>query len=203
MPVEGIPADGARKVVEFAPREVGWVRFTATGGTGQNVGLGELEVYDDRDMGATSRRARATGATSFDPSTGFIRPKDAAGDWLEPFDPLSPEDFVEANSWQATWFASHDVMGLANAMGGEETFASKLDFAFRSAEPAGFIGDYGDGYVSYGNQPGLQIAHLFNYVGRPWLTQHWVREVKQRVTARRRPPTATGTTTRTRARWAR
>jgi Glycosyl hydrolase family 92 catalytic domain len=35
--------------------------------------------------------------------------------------------------------------------------------------------------VSYGNQPGLQVAHLFNYVGYPWLTQYWVRQVKERT----------------------
>ena len=72
-------------------------------------------------------------------------------------------------------------MGLANLLGGEEVYAEKLDFAFRSAEASDFLADYGDGYVSYGNQVGLQMAHLFNYVGYPWLSQHWVRQVKERV----------------------
>ena len=118
----------------------------------------------------TSSSARATGATSSIPSTGFIRPKHRDGTWLEPFDPLSPEDFVEANAWQASWFTSHDVMGLANLLGGEEVYADKLNFAFESAKDSNFIADYGDGYISYGNQPGLEMAHLFNYVGYPWLT---------------------------------
>ena len=94
---------------------------------------------------------------------------------------MSAEDFVEANAWQSTWFTSHDVMGLANLLGGEEVYAEKLDFAFRSGEASDFLADYGDGYVSYGNQVGLQMAHLFNYVGYPWLSQHWVRQVKERV----------------------
>ena len=51
----------------------------------------------------------------------------------------------------------------------------------RRAEPSNFIGSYGQGYVSYGNQPGLEVAHLFNYVGFPWLTQHWVRQVKEKT----------------------
>ena len=72
-------------------------------------------------------------------------------------------------------------MGLANMMGGEDAYADKLNYAFERARPANFIGSYGQGYVSYGNQPGLQVAHLFNYVGRPWLTQHWVRQVKERT----------------------
>ena len=25
------------------------------------------------------------------------------------------------------------------------------------------------------------MAHLFNYVGYPWLTQHWVRQVKEKT----------------------
>ena len=25
------------------------------------------------------------------------------------------------------------------------------------------------------------MAHMFNYVGYPWLTQHWVRQVKEKT----------------------
>ena len=155
-------------------RRVSWVRF-------EGAGLGEIEVWDDRDAASYLEARSRNWRNVFDASTGFIRPRDRAGQWLEPFDPLSPEDFVEANAWQATWFTSHDVMGLANLMGGEEVYANKLNFAFESAKDTNFIADYGDGYVSYGNQPGLQMAHMFNYVGYPWLTQHWVREVKEKT----------------------
>ena len=155
-------------------RRVEWVRF-------EGDGLGEIEVWDDRDAAAYLEERSRNWRNVFDPSSGFIRPKHRDGSWLEPFDPLSPEDFVEANAWQATWFTSHDVMGLANLMGGEEVYANKLNFAFESAAATNFIADYGDGYVSYGNQPGLQMAHMFNYVGYPWLTQHWVRQVKEKT----------------------
>src|SRR5690606_31565215 len=117
----------------------------------------------------------------YDPETGFIRPRNADGSWREPFDPLASADFMEANAWQATWFTTHDVMGLANLMGGEAAYADKLNYAFVSAEPENFIGSYGTGYVSYGNQPGVQVAHLFNYVGYPWLSQYWVRQVKEKT----------------------
>jgi len=33
--------------------------------------------------------------------------------------------------------------------------------------------------VDYGNQPGLHLAHLFNYCGQPWRAQEWVRRVKR------------------------
>ena len=31
------------------------------------------------------------------------------------------------------------------------------------------------------NQPGLSNAHVFNYAGKPWLSQYWVRRVKEQA----------------------
>ena len=45
VPVTGVPVDGTAKTVEFPLRTVEWVRFQVRGGTGQNPGLSELEVY--------------------------------------------------------------------------------------------------------------------------------------------------------------
>ncbi|AUH44392.1 glycoside hydrolase domain-containing protein [Streptomyces sp. CMB-StM0423] len=181
--VNGIPAGGRKKVVEFRPRRTDWVRFEATGGTGENVGLDEFEVWDDTDAGAFLIERSGSWRNLFDRSTGFIRPRDANGRWKDPFDPLSPDDFVEASSWQATWYASYDVLGLANRLGGRTAYADKLNGAFERSEEAEFTGAGQNGdedaYVNYGNQPGLQMAHLFNYVGHPWLSQYWVRKVKE------------------------
>jgi putative alpha-1,2-mannosidase len=179
--VEDIPTGGADKVVRFAPRSVRWVRFEVTGGRGDHVGLNELEVWDHRDVYRYLLDRSRNWRNVYDRSTGFIRPRHTDGSWLESFDPLAPAGFVEANAWQATWFTTHDVMGLANLMGGETAYADKLNYAFVNADPEDFIGSYGHGYVSYGNQPGLPVAHLFNYVGYPWLTQRWVRQVKEQT----------------------
>ena len=119
----------------------------------------------------------------FDPSTGFMRPKNMDGSWLEPFDPFDKKGWVEANAWQATWYVPHDVQGLINLMGGREKFIEKLNFAFEKAARHNFVsshGKYAD-YLNYGNQPATQVAHLFNYAGAPWLTQKWVREVKEKT----------------------
>ncbi|MEO3756035.1 glycoside hydrolase domain-containing protein [Streptomyces sp. B6B3] len=179
--VRGIPNDGRNKVVSFRPRRVSWVRFEATGGTGENVGLNEIEVWDDTDAGAFLIERSNNWRNLYDRSTGFIRPRGMNGRWLEPFDPLSHDDFVEANAWQASWFTSHDVLGLANRLGGRAAYADKLNHAFEESAESNFIAEYGHGHVSYGNQPGLQVAHLFNYVGRPWLSQYWVRQVKEKT----------------------
>ena len=66
-------------------------------------------------------------------------------------------------------------------MGGNDTLCSKLNFAFEKAAPQDFVFAYNDGYVSYANQPGLSNAHVFNYAGKPWLTQYWVRRVREQA----------------------
>jgi predicted alpha-1,2-mannosidase len=179
--VDGIPGDGGEHVVEFEPRRVDRVRFEATGGSGSDVGLNEFEVWDDTDVHAYLMERSGNWRNVFDHETGFSRPRDADGGWREPFDPLSMDGFVQASSWQSTWFTVHDVMGLANELGGAQAYADKLNHAFEQAEDENFIAEYEGGYVSYGNQPGLEMAHLFNYVGEPWLTQYWVRQVNEKT----------------------
>jgi predicted alpha-1,2-mannosidase len=116
----------------------------------------------------------------FNPKQNLLFPKDAKGNFLHN-DPLSGSGWIEANAWQATWGVSHNIPGLAKLMGGNDTLCSKLNFAFEKAAPQDFVFAYNDGYVSYANQPGLSNAHVFNYAGKPWLTQYWVRRVKEQA----------------------
>ena len=51
---------------------------------------------------------------------------------------------------------------------------TKLNDAFEYSEPSNFLSSY----VSYANQPGCSNAHVFSHVGKPWLTQYWVRKVR-------------------------
>ena len=66
-------------------------------------------------------------------------------------------------------------------MGGNDVLCDKLNHAFEMAAPQDFVFDYNDGYVSYANQPGVSNAHVFNYAGKPWLTQYWVRRVREQA----------------------
>jgi hypothetical protein len=138
--------------------------------------LGRDDVYD-----AFMKRS-GNWRNLFDSELGFIRPKLKDGSWRTPFDPLmdaNRKGFVEANSWQTTWMATYDVEGLAQLLGGRDAYSEKLNFAFENSREVNFSGGYGEGYVSFGNQPGLAMAHLFNYVGKPWLSQYWVRQVNE------------------------
>ncbi len=114
------------------------------------------------------------------PTLRLLLPKRDDGTWLHT-DPLNGWGYEEANAWQTTFGISQDIPGLAEAMGGEDSLACMLDSAFRMSRESNFIGSYGRGYVSYGNQPGLSSAHVFSHVGKPWLTQYWVRQVKERA----------------------
>jgi predicted alpha-1,2-mannosidase len=116
----------------------------------------------------------------FDPSQKLLFPKDGNGKFVHN-NPLSGQGWVEANAWQGTWGVSHDIKGLASLMGGNDTLCSKLNYAFEKAKASDFVFAYNDGYVSYANQPGCSNAHVFNYAGQPWLTQYWVRRVKEQA----------------------
>ena len=96
-------------------------------------------------------------------------------------DPLSPRGFVEANAWQATFGISHDIKGLSGLMGGNDVLCFMLDSAFRKEVENDFTHGYGNGHISYANQPGCSNAHVFSYAGAPWLTQYWVRRVKEQA----------------------
>lgn len=114
------------------------------------------------------------------PELKLLMPRNADGSWLHT-DPLNGWGYEEANAWQTTFGLSHDIPGLAEAMGGADTLCNMLDFAMRQARPQDFTGGYGTGYVSYANQPGLSTAHVFAHAGQPWLTQYWVRQVAERA----------------------
>ncbi|HEV8186748.1 MAG TPA: GH92 family glycosyl hydrolase [Pyrinomonadaceae bacterium] len=117
----------------------------------------------------------------YDSSSGFMRPR-SNGNWLEPFDPREVTfGFTEANSWQYTFFAPHDISGLIGLMGGRRQFAEKLDQLFAAdsrttgreqADITGLIGQY-----AHGNEPSHHMAYLYNYVGQPWKTQARVRQI--------------------------
>ncbi|MEN7547111.1 GH92 family glycosyl hydrolase [Rapidithrix thailandica] len=120
----------------------------------------------------------------FDEQSGFIRPKDENGKFLEGFDPSEVwKGFQEGNSWQYTFYVPHDVNGLVERIG-KETFNQRLDQLFEQAQTTLFGGGKEISAFSglknvynHGNQPSLHISYLFNYSGKPWLSQKWVREI--------------------------
>ena len=116
----------------------------------------------------------------FNPEYKLLFPKRRDGGFTHE-SPLSPQGFVEANAWQATFGVSHDIKALSEMMGGDEVLCCMLDSAFRKEVDNNFTHGYGNGHISYANQPGCSNAHVFSYAGAPWLTQYWVRQVKEKA----------------------
>lgn len=122
----------------------------------------------------------------WNPETKMIHPKEMDGSWIKDFEPVSNEfnarGFCESNAAVYSNFVPHDMKGLIELFGGNETYTHFLNSSFIKAEKLDFVSEgkkHASNWVDYGNQPGTAMAHLFNYSGAPWLTQKWVRKVKE------------------------
>ena len=118
------------------------------------------------------------------PDLKYIVPRDSLGRWMEGFDPFSGRHFIEGNSWQYSWYVPHDVPGLVERIG-LERFNRRLEEGFEKSAPHRFAAHAFDraqaeaieSYVNHGNEANMQAAFLFNYSGRPWLTQKYSRAI--------------------------
>tara|TARA_R110000744_G_scaffold374490_1_gene487323 strand:- start:27360 stop:29657 length:2298 start_codon:yes stop_codon:yes gene_type:complete len=145
----------------------------------------EVEIYKKRSLNYRNL---------FDPETKLMRGKNKDGKFMTPFNPFKWGDaFTEGNSWHYSWSVFHDMQGLVGLMGGKDVFISQLDKVFEL--PPIFDDSYYGGVIheiremqianmgqyAHGNQPIQHMAYLYNYVGQPWKSQYWVREILNRM----------------------
>ncbi|UHG93795.1 GH92 family glycosyl hydrolase [Spirosoma oryzicola] len=120
----------------------------------------------------------------YEPKDKLVRPKKADGSFIDKFDPYEPwRGFQEGNAVQYTFFVPQNPRALIDKLGNDE-FNNRLDGIFTTAQKNGFGGgkeiDAFAGIKSiynHGNQPNLHISWLFNFSGKPWLTQKWTRAI--------------------------
>lgn len=120
----------------------------------------------------------------FDEDTRLIRPKDTKGNFLKDFEPLAPwKGFQEGNAVQYTFYVPHHIDELVGLLG-KETFNNRLDSIFLLSQKNIFGGgtevDAFAGLTAvynHGNQPNLHISWLFNFSGKPYLSQKWVHAI--------------------------
>ena len=116
---------------------------------------------------------------------GFVWPKDAEGNWIDPVDPklAGREYFTENNAYTFNWQVKHDLSGLFELMGGRQQAEAKLDQLFREdlglpkfkfwytqPDASGLVGQF-----VMGNEPSFHIPYIYNYLGAPWKTQKRIR----------------------------
>ena len=142
------------------------------------------EIGDTADRALFLRRA-ANYHNVFRVEKGFVWPKDADGNWIEPFDPklAGREYFTENNAYIYNWQVKHDFQGLFDLMGGRQETEAKLDQLFREdlsvpkfkfwytqPDASGLVGQF-----VMGNEPSFHIPYLYDYLGAPWKTQKRIR----------------------------
>jgi predicted alpha-1,2-mannosidase len=116
----------------------------------------------------------------FNPTTGYISPRNVAGvfpegpGFVEPASGCIGQDgFDEGNAAQYVWWVPQNVAGLVTALGGRQAVADRLD-RFLTELNAG----PNKPYLWAGNEPSLGVPWLYNYIGRPWKTQEIVERVR-------------------------
>lgn len=120
----------------------------------------------------------------FHPDKKWQLPKDKSGNWMQDWELFSGKHWIEGNSWQYTWYVPHDIPGLVNLMS-KELFNSRLEEGFEKSYRHNFAAHAFDRhqetayeyYVNHGNEGNMQAAYLFNYSGKPWLTQKYSRAI--------------------------
>jgi len=120
----------------------------------------------------------------YDPSTKYMRPRGNDGKFIEPFNPGEPwRGFQEGNAAQYTFYVPQNPTALIDTIG-REKFNNRLDSIFTLSQESVFGGgktiDAFAGLAAlynHGNQPNLHISWLFNFSGKPYLTQKWVRAI--------------------------
>lgn len=120
----------------------------------------------------------------YDPAVGFIRARNADGSFpTGAFDPtVWIDDYAEADAWQQTVEAGiHDPDGFATILGGNDAAVAKLTELFDKAkaewdnlDPES-AGNFPLRYYWAGNEPDINAPFLFAELGRPDLTQKWLR----------------------------
>ncbi len=169
--LETVAAAGVTKTLEYAYDDYAVAQLAKALGDTDNYNMLMKRTGNYKNM--------------FDPSTGLMRGKLANGEWIKNFDP----EFIyyeymyrEANAWQSSFFAPHDVKGLIGLYKSSADFEKKLDDLFtipyKGAEAyniSGFIGQY-----CHGNQPDHSFPWLYYFVGKQEKSQARLDQIMDR-----------------------
>jgi predicted alpha-1,2-mannosidase len=120
----------------------------------------------------------------FNTDVKWQMPRDSLGNWKTDNNLFSGEFWSEGNAWQYSFYVPHDIPGVVELMG-KDLFNQRLEEGFQRSAKLMYaahaldrmqskINEY---YINQGNEVNLQASYLFNYSGKPWLTQKYSRAI--------------------------
>jgi len=120
----------------------------------------------------------------FNPDVKWQMPRDSKGNWKTDNNIFSGELWSEGNAWQYSFYVPHDIPGVVQLMG-KDLFNQRLEEGFQKSEQFMFAAPALDRmqskifeyYINHGNEVNMQAAYLFNFSGKPWLTQKYSRAI--------------------------
>lgn len=152
-------------------------------------GLNRMDVYDQYIKQANNWQNLWRSDYVNNGATGFIMPKDAAGNWLDDvvfgaskiqkptfkYTPVIIESpwyvchwcvfFYEGNSWEYSLSIPHDVPELVRKSGGDVAFKNRLDTFFNTK------------LYNVANEPSFLTPCLYHWIGKPYLSSDRIREI--------------------------
>ncbi|MGT2933131.1 GH92 family glycosyl hydrolase [Streptococcus catagoni] len=130
-----------------------------------------------------------------------LRGKDAKGQFAKDF--LADawgSDYTEGSSFQNSFAAYHDFLGLITAFGGPQVFHKKL-VEISNSKPSFSVGTYGFeihemselaaqdfGQIAISNQPSFHLPYLFYFIGKPEYGQLIIKNLLQHAFSDRSYP---------------
>ena len=181
------------KLDEYAKKEFATQGFISSDQEAESVSKTLEYAYDDfciakmaakmgrEDLYQEFTKRSLNFVNLYDPSTKFMRARRGA-QWFGPFNPIEVNfNYTEANSWQYSLYAPHNIPILADLMGGKDSLETWLDRLFTAksdligrhqVDITGLIGQY-----AHGNEPSHHMAYLYNYTNTSEKTQFYVDQI--------------------------
>ena len=162
---------GASITLEYASSDFAISRFAE----------GQGDLLDATSLLASSQKWK----NLFDPVSGFIRPRDTSGKFIEDWDPNEPQPkppgrwsaeqfgFEEGNTWHYTFMIPYDYRGLLLAMGGPNKALPKLDRFFQK------LSGMGTANFTVENEPDFCAPYVYMWTGHPWKTQEVIDRIRR------------------------
>lgn len=168
------------RTLEYAYND--WTIYTL----GKKLGKpdSEIGIYKKRAMNYKNVYHQEYKLMAGKDDKGTFNPNFRAVDWSG--------DFCEGNSWHWSFCVFHDPQGLIDLMGGKREFNTMMDSVFvipsrLGLESRGIIHEMREmqvmnmGQYAHGNQPIQHMVYLYNYSGKPWKAQYWIREIMNKL----------------------